>query len=116
MPGGTNATPQLDQIILNTSQTRFEVFVFVLVIVAAQDIEVVSGAVDDCLAPIHVVGAFLSAGDNSGARGDLSEPAAIYVDDLGVPLRAEAEIHRFVVDLEILHAVWIGVAVGCALL
>ena len=86
----------------------------VLVIVTAEDVEVLSGEVDHLLAPVHVVGALLSARYDARVGSNVAQPAAVDVDDFGVRLRREAVIHGLVVDLEELHAVRLGMSVGRA--
>ena len=78
----------------------------------SQDIEVAASNVDELLAPLHVIRAFLAAGNDSGVGGDLSQPAAVGVDDGGVAVGRVAVVHRLVVDLDIGDAIRLGMAVG----
>ena len=57
-------------VVLDAANAGGVVFGLVLVVVAAEDVEVVAGDVDELLAPVHVVGAFLAAGDDLGVGGD----------------------------------------------
>ena len=91
---------------------RLEVLRLVLVVVNSEDVEVLSGEVDDFLAPDHVVRALLSARHDSRLGSDGSQPAAVDVDDLGVLLRCKAVVHGLVVDLEVPDAVGLGMPVG----
>ena len=73
-----------------------------------------AGEIDQLLAPVHVVRALLSAGDDLGLRRDLAQPRAVEVDDGGVLVGLELVVHRLVVDLDVGNAIGLGVAVGGA--
>ena len=70
--------------------------------------------IDQLLAPVHVVRALLSARDDLRLRCDLPQPRAVEVDDRRVLVGRELVVHRLVVDLDVGHAIGLGVAVGGA--
>ena len=75
---------ELRQVIADAPQPCLEALGLVLVVVDAEDVEVLPGEVDHLLAPHHVVRALLSARDDARPGRDLPQPAAIEVDDFGV--------------------------------
>src|ERR1051325_4842859 len=81
---------ELRKVIADASQPCFETARLVLVIVNAKDVEVLAGTVNDLLAPDHVIGSLLPTGNDASTWGNLAQPAAVNVDDLGVRLRREA--------------------------
>ena len=112
MRRSADVIPQLNEVVADARQPRLEALRLVLVVVTSKDVEVLSGEVDDLLAPDHVVGALLSARHDSSFGSDHPQPAAEHVDDLGVLLRRQAVIHGLVVNLKILYVVGLGMAVG----
>src|SRR5689334_5309909 len=101
----THVVPQLNKVIANASQTSLEVLRFVLVIVTAKDVEIISREIDHFLAPIHIIGPFLSACHDSRVRSNCAQPTAIDINNFRVLLRSKAIIHRLVVDLKESHTV-----------
>src|SRR3954451_22762572 len=66
---------ELTEVVAYAPQAGLVVVGLVLVVVAAEDVEVFSGEVDYLLAPVHVVGALLSARDNSRVGSDGAQAA-----------------------------------------
>ena len=62
--------PELREVVADAPQPGLEILGLVLVVVNAEDVEVLSGEVDDLLAPDHVVGALLSARHDSRLGSD----------------------------------------------
>ena len=112
--GGADVVAELFLVVLNAANAGGETIGFVLVVVAAEDVEVVAGDVDEFFTPVHVVGAFLATCDDIGIGGELAEARAVEVDDGGVGLRRMAVVHRLVVDLEIGDFVGFRVSIGGA--
>src|SRR5579862_4207244 len=67
MPRRADVLPELHEVILNSLHTGLKIVVFVLVIVTAQDVEIVTGNVHELFAPLLVVRTLLSARDDSCA-------------------------------------------------
>src|SRR5579871_1460249 len=109
-----NVIPQLRERIADAPQTGLEVLRLVLVVVNSQDVEVLSGKIDDLLAPDHVVGPLLSTRHDSCVGNDGAQPAAVSVHNFGIPLRREAVVHGLVVNLETPGTVGLGMPVGRA--
>ena len=114
MGGAAHVLHQLLEVVLDPAHAGRVVLRLVLVVVAAEDVEVLAGEIDQLLAPVHVVRALLSAGDDLGLRRDLSQSGAVEVDDRGVLVGRELVVHRLVVDLDVGHAIGLRVAVGGA--
>src|SRR5437879_3590660 len=84
MGGSADVVAQLREVVADASQAGLEVGGLVLVVVTSEDIDVLSGKVDDRLAPDHVVRPLLSACYNPRLWSDGPQPASIDIDDVGV--------------------------------
>ena len=111
MGGAAHVFHQLLEVVLDPSHAGRVVLRLVLVVVAAEDVEVLAREIDQLLAPVHVVRALLSARDDLRLRCDRSQPRAVQVDDGGVGVGRKPVVHRLVVDLDIGHAIRLRVAV-----
>src|SRR5262245_10884609 len=111
MRRSSDIVAQFRKVVADTPQSGLEVLGLVLVVVTAKDVEVLSGEIDDLLAPNHIVGPLLPTRNDLRIGSDGSQPAAVDVDNLGVFVRREAVIHGLVIDLEVPDAVGFGVPV-----
>jgi hypothetical protein len=84
MSGAAHVLDQLLEVVLDPPHAGRVVLGLVLVVVAAEDVEVLAREIDQLLAPVHVVRALLSARDDPGLRSDLPQPRAVEIDDRGV--------------------------------
>src|SRR5579872_5165507 len=75
--GSAYVVAQLREVVADAPQPGLEVGGFVLVVVTSEDIEVLSGKVNNRLAPDHVVGSFLSAGHDLRLGNYGSQPAPV---------------------------------------
>ncbi len=109
---GAHVVAQLRKVVADAPQAGLEVLGLVFVIVTAEYVKVLSGEVDDLLAPVHVVGPLLPARHDSRVGSNAPQAAAVDVHDFGIRLRREAVVHGLVVDLEERYPIGLGMSVG----